>query len=659
MRGIISSALLASIVVFFGLVLVTDASPLRGSSHQVSTSEGIFYRRQLMGQRHDDDDDDHNDDDDNDDNFDNDDFTVVVTREPTPSPTVRVTSRPTPSPSVRVTSRPTSSPTVRATSRPTLSPTVRVTEGTLVTDPPVEPTTTEEAEVPNETETSDNENVRSLRPFSIRVEGVLDDESTFRRDLELFLLTSMKATIPSLLNIILEPAELSFRQRDRSLQQATALGYEGDAIVFVEDPEDPNLPTSSEVREVQINTLLRRSEGSLQAYLNDFSSQPVELLQLHIAGFQPVNLEGSVASSQAEVQDDSTNKALLIGIPAAIAILLCCAGGCIIWQHFIKPPPPPPYDPDDIDENHESFDSIGGMKKSAMTSAGTPSSTDSEGIVTSSEKSSSPGAIDLRKPAKNTHGIQLANEEQHPPEDDSTFGGISGGRTIHSNEEDSMAGYSLATDGTDPETAQNAPDKKRSLIESVIKERAAARAAQTSAGVQTTAYARWLSPQAKLQKQRSGASSKGSGSGYFAGSSASRSSRIEREHDSVFAGDDDEIEVVSTHSSMFRGFGGSVMSSMSRRSQGRGDAPPDDISDVPSDERSYNRASEQDLNGFAKARTLQNDLDGITGTRSLESRSTVAPPNSSWEDNPEMMEAWRRERRRIKEQARTKREDQI
>jgi hypothetical protein len=660
---------LAFLLFVLALDFLVEGVPLRGSRHVASE---IVSRRQLMEQRVDDDGFDDNGI--GDDTVE--DFLITSTINPTPKPTF---------PGDVITSMPTST----------------ITDGGSET---AEPSKTEQ---PTETKAPLAPNVRSLRAFSIRLEGVLADENIFRRDLELFLLTTMKELIPSLQNIILEPAELSFGQRHRSLQQATALGYEGDAILFIDGVEEQSLPTTDDIREAQLNALLRRSEASLQYYLNEFSSQPVTLLQIQIAGFQPVELNGSgvdSSSAAAETQDDGFNMPLLIGIPVGVAILLCVIGGCIYWNNFVKPPPPPPFDPDDIDQNDKSVDDLVDVEnKPIKPLAGTPSTTDSEGFrnarspasensygtressqdatrsvgSTTSKKS---GVVDLRKPAKHARGVESVAEENQPPEDDSTFGGMSLTPTVQSNDEDSMAGYSL--EGPDPEPSVGKPDAKRSLIEAIIKERAAARASQTSGAVQNSAVARWMAPQAKARKQRP----------WSKGGSAARLDALSNpqhdgdEIDSVFVDDDDEeIEVISQSSGQHSGGRGSVMSAASRsylQYQYAGEnhevaqradlplrnsvgptapqriyAPPDDVSDVPSDERTINRTIEQDLRGFTKASSLRSALDGITGTRSPELKSTTMPQDGSWEDNPEMMEAWLRERRRVKQQARSRLQD--
>ena len=630
---------------------------------------------------------------------------------------------------------------------PTPSPTITSTENAAATEP-------SETEVPTdpleETEAPVASNVRKLLSFSLRIEGALQNENSFRRDLELFLLTSMQKQVPSVENIVLEPAELSFGQRlRRSLQQATALGYEGQATLNEDEVQDENLPSTDQVREAQFNSLLTRSTGSLQSYLDEASSQSVSLLQIQIAGYQPVDLEGSgVDRNEASVNEENDyNLPLLFGVPVAVAVVLCCLGICIFWNNFIKPPPPPPYDPEDMDD-------AAGKADRALHLVGTPSTTASDRLqsprsIASSESSqgegdsnaakTTAGLIDLSKPAKNANGVSSAPVEYQPPEDDSTFGGMS--ETFLSNDEESMAGYSLEG----PELDKTV-DPKRSLIESIIKERAAARTSQTSGEVHTSAHTRWMLPQINKSKKLRPWSSKG-------GNVASSS----REIDNVYV-EDDEIEVVShssgmsgtsnsrisrgstpsavnsggasrssatsvagnsavsrvsatsgansatsraspvsvAHSTTSQASAASVaqsrvsrasgMSGTSRRSflsdrstrevqesvvpavlpQLRAPVPVrsysplifDDVSDVPSDEKSMNRSTEQDLGGFLNAGSIKKALDEFTGTRSQEPPPTlVPPPDGSWEENPEMMEAWIRERRRIKQQARSRLQD--
>ena len=678
-----------------------EGGPLRGSRHGASLSlMDQLSRRRLMEDRQDDDA-----------GFDDD--SVELRIDPTPSPTGMTTALPT-------------SPATTAATEPS------------ATDVPTDPV---------ETDAPAASNVRTLLAFSLRIEGALQNENSFRRDLELFLLTSMQKQIPSLENIELEPAELSFGQRFlRSLQQATALGYEGQAILNEDAIQDVTPPSTDQVREAQFNALLTRSSGSLQSYLNAVSAQPVSLLQLQIAGYQPVDLEDSgVDSSAATVNDDGYNLALLFGIPVAVVVVLCCVGSCIFWNNFIKPPPPPPYDPEDMVAGGK-----GDIENRALHLAATPSTTTSDRLqsprsIVSSESSHDDGAskdvwknaglIDLSKPAKNRNGVPVAPGEYQPPEDDSTFGGMSETRTIQSNDEDSMAGYSLEG----PELDKTV-DPKRSLIESIIKERAAARSSQTSGEVHTSAHARWMLPQVttKAKKMRPWSSKGGSGS---------------REIDNVYVDDDDdEIEVVSqasgSSSRISRGSATSAVNSggasrvsvasgansggasrvsvasdtnskasrasatsaansgtsrasatsgansRASRTSGMSDASRsylsgrsardiqesvvpavlpqlrapvpartysplifDDVSDVPSDEKSMNRSTEQDLGGFLNANSLKSALDGITGTRSLEPQPILMPPDGSWEENPEMMEAWLRERRRIKQQARSRLQD--
>jgi hypothetical protein len=84
---------------------------------------------------------------------------------------------------------------------------------------------------------------------------------------------------------------------------------------------------------------------------------------------------------------------------------------------------------------------------------------------------------------------------------------------------------------------------------------------------------------------------------------------------------------------------------------------PDDVSDVPSDERFGNYRAEQDLTGFARAENIQGEMDEITSTMDSEYHSIVAPSDVSGEESPESMEAWARERRRIKRNTRNRRQE--
>lgn len=684
-----NSRILTAIAYVVAFSLLAEGAPLRGSHRQLSSPLEITPQRRLM--EHD----------------------IEPDDEDFLTPPLQITPAPSASPSAPIILN---ADTVVPDMAETLIPTNTTDEEEEDDD---EPTDETEAPVrPN--------NVRSLRAFSIRVEGTLTDENIFRRDLELFLLTSMKDQIPSLLNIILEPAELSFGQRRlRSLQQATALGYEGDAILLVDgDAAEETLPTTDEIREAQLNSMLRRSEGSIQSYINQFSSQPVNLLQLQIAGFQPVELLGSGVDRAVQSPDEGSdiNLGLAIGIPVGIAVALCLLAGCIFWQNFVKPPPPPPYDPDESSEKGKSVnDEINGKAKKP---AGTPSTVDSEAALAANKAvhysgdvgNDAPGfvpsktapknnSIALRQPAKHARGIESVDVEQQIPEDDSTFGGMSEVRTVQSNDDDSMAGYSLYTDGPEPETlVKNPADKKQSLIESIIKERAAARASQSSSGVRNAAQDRWISPQSRTDSRQDPSARLG------AVSNPLYDPKMGEEVDSVFVDDDeDEVEVISHASASYRGGGGSMISAASNSvlnggmptrsrdnddsvnrlyggpdlkpnrsygsssSRGRVVAPPapdfshnqfahpDDVSDVPSDERNNNPSIEQDLNGFTKiANNIQNGLGGIADTRNSESvRSNLMPPeDGSWEDNPEMMEAWLRERRRVKRQAKNRHQDQ-
>lgn len=575
-------------------------------------------------------------------------------------------------------------------------------------------------------------NGRRLYPFSIRFEGNLDDEVAFRTELELYMLSSMKQIIPSLQDIALQSAPLAFGQR--SLQQASLLGYQGAAFLDAAVLLEREVPTTEDVQNAQFDTLEVSSAGALQDYLDKgSSSQKLTILQVQVSDFDPIayekaSLNTGAAGAQTEDEDDNSTTAIIIGVVVGLVVVFALVGFCV-WHQHIKPPPPPPYE-FDHNENDMSVDDIVEINQTLKVAI-TESTTDSDGCA--SPQSQSPGdspenkkdqdggmevialnsakrgVIDLSKPAKNSKGIEsVMKEKEAPPnrapvgpEDgdlDSTFDSVMDIRTVVSNEEESMAGFSL-TDGPEPETSVKNPAAPKRLLDAWAENHSQKN--RGSAELEDKTQLRWFYKGPKGQQQLS----KQSETTLDMVSNPLRDSLtgLEKETEVFMDDDDDEIEVISRASEDYPSSykeddsirDGSVLSEMSDGgfvdhvygSPGRTDGalgyfyreqdeefeedfdvlPPrattrttghnlqDDISDVPSDERNNDPKADQDLTGFSKLKALHYELDGITGTRTPDYRGDASPQEGIWEDNPEMMEAWIRERRRIKRQARSRR----
>ena len=567
----------------------------------------------------------------------------------------------------------------------------------------------------------------------------MNDETSLRRDLEVYMQNSMKNKIPRVQNITLEPAHVSFGRGLRALQQATLLGYQGFAILDATGLSNSELPTTEEIRKAQIDTLEQSAGGGLQYYLTSSSSQPVTVLQVQVSNFTPISFETTktAAPEQAPTSKPLIKKekgkktGMIIGIVVAVVFIVTAMAGFFVWRELRKPPPPPPFkfdhneedmDVDDIVEINKTLkvaitESTSGSD--GMTSPKSPSPANSNEKIESVEgmevvplsKKSKKGVIDLRKPAKHAKGIESVIQEHQAPasaksaDADSSFDdGILEVCSIASNADESMAGFSLATDGPEPEASAKKPMTPKRLLDSISK-RTNGRA---SPELQNKAQMRWFHNERKVSSHRLAVLSSSKQQANLTLEKVSdplRDSMTGADKDTEVFVDDDEdgVEVVSRTSeecpSSYKEDdsvrSGSVMSGLSSADGDAAFASPgptkgalgyfyreleeefqedfyvtpqrntvrtshalDDLSDVPSDERHDNRKSEQDLSGFSKIQTLEKELDGITGLRSPDGRpSVVTPPEGFWEENSEMVEAMVRERRRIKRQSRNRRKE--
>lgn len=334
-------------------------------------------------------------------------------------------------------------------------------------------------------------------------------------------------------------------------------------------------------------------------------------------------------------------------------------------------------------------------------------------LSTPSKKSRKRGIIDLRRPARNANGFDVSIEETKPPQKtpqddadaDSTFDFIMEVQSICSNADESMAGYSLvAADLPERLAAIGKPaTPPRPAVTQETKERA------ISPQLQNNPQMRWFAQNVSARTHSFVSSSSSSSPVSSRGSTPSKMTLDavsdplrdtltgQKKDTEVFLDDDDEeVEVVSRASSSYkeddsaRG-SSSVMSGISdtdfvgthtqnenalgffyrehdepnedfdilpkRTTQAQAmHSVPDDVSDVPSDERFGNYRAEQDLAGFARAQHIQGEMDEINSTMDSEYQSIVSPSDVSGEESPESMEAWARERRRIKRNARKSRE---
>ncbi len=683
--------------ILLALVVVGKSTPLRGT--RLSTqAKAQPQRRQLMEKD------------------------SEETESPTEFPTIAPTEVPFNEPAL-VTSMP-SSPWPLSSSPVSLSaaPTVVV---------PATFTPTNEVQTAAPTTSALPSGARQLYPFSLRIQGILNDEITFRSDLESYLLKSMKQAIPALQNIVLTTSTLPFGQRLRGLQQATLLAYQGTAIL---DTSKGELSTTEDVQRVQRTALETSTSGGVQDYLSESSSQPVNVLQLQVSDFEPIAFSSPVVSeaniaNTGNNQDEEDNTiGIIIGVVAAL-VVISIVGAFFVWRDGRKPPPPPPYEFDQHEQDIQ-LDGIPHYNNDIKVSI-TDSTTYSEGLQSpaainhsseegmevialpmASQQSRNRGVIDLSKPAKHSKGIESVVEEAGAPQHvsketridgdlDSTFDNIIDLQSIVSDPDESMAGYSLATDVPEQQAHVTKPSTPPQLVDSTTKNRTASPAQHNNAQI------RWFAkPKKRNQPSVSSCSSASPIS-----STSSSPNRItldavsdplrnsltgEKTDTDVFMDDDDEeVEVVSRASSSYkeddslRG-SSSVMSGISdnenveavpqntgalgffyreqdeqfedfdvlpQHATDKIKPAPDDFSDVPSDERHSNIKEEQDLTGFAMSKAFQQELNGLTAILGNDPNSNFGASDGTWEESPEMLEAWVRERRRIKRQSRNRREE--
>lgn len=627
----------------------------------------------------------------------------------------------------------TASPSLAATLAPTLAiaatsvPTIQDQSPTLEVPVTTVPTIQDQSEAPTMALLP---STRDLYPFSLRIEGTLEDETTFRMDVQSYLLKSMKQVIPAIQDITLTTTPVPFGLHLRSMQQATLLAYDG--IAILEKSQNP-FPTSDDILLAQLTALQNSTNGGLQRYLrNDSSSSSITLLQLQVADFDPVTFDPPVvsqANTAPSSDDGGSNVGIIVGAVVA-GVVVVVAVAIFVWQRT-KPPPPPPYEFDEEDKPGsmktfnktsipvaitESTDSEG-VQSPTGASWSSPNNRTDEGmevvaLSTPSKKSRKRGIIDLRRPGRNANGIEVSIEETKPPprafrddaDADSTFDFSMEVRSVASNADESMAGYSLAADLPERLAVIGKPvtPPRPTTTTTEAKPRAA------SPEIQNNPQMRWFAQQVTARTHSFVSSSSSSSPVSSRGSTPSKATHdavpdplrdsltSEKKDTEVYMDDDDEeVEVVSRASSSYkeddsdRG-SSSVMSGISdnefvgthaQNENALGffyrehDEPnedfdilpirtpqpvhsiPDDLSDVPSDERYGNYKAEQDLSGFARAQNIASEMDEINSSMESEYQSIVSPSVVSGEESPESMEAWARERRRIKRVARNRRQE--
>jgi hypothetical protein len=647
-------------------------------------------------------------------------------------------------------------------------------------------------------------NAHRLHPFSLMLKGDLADESVFRRDLELYLVQTMKQDVPELSQISLELAPSSFRRRRRQLQDAMLLQYQG----IAEWPEEDifeELPTAEQVREAQLIAL--EDTDGLQEFLLESSTQALVILQLQVADFEAIQLQDTEEQDRFVPSNSEKNTG---GIITGVLVALVVIGGIVglfVYREHKKPPPPPPYELEVWSEDGSAENDWEGIHKSPMATTMTmeesedgasprsleekaplskvaiQASEDGMEVVMPHSSKNDPAIADLTRPTtKHSQAVESMiryakssdsdgnstagrktkssdsdgnstagrktkssdsdgnstagrkTQQSKHKDDDSTFCTL---KSVVSNDDDSMSGYSLATSGpyaAKPEAGKSNETEKPQMSTS-------SRSSRSSLGLlgpstktsddrdspdrnaQNNPQMRWFE-QPRLEHKRS--------DGFISSDSESNLTLdevanplrnsftgIENKEDYIFDDDEDVDDMTENSEDIYsykeddsaKEEESSVMSGISgilsdADSEGvyttpgetaqpsplRGTHGPlgyfhrvedeeeylddtfdvlpqvntsagDNLSDAPTDERGGRE--EQDLNGFPDVQAIKKGLAVFSSPPRYASKGnpTSSPalnPNSvptegDWEEHPERMDTWVKERRRVKRAARKQR----
>jgi hypothetical protein len=282
----------------------------------------------------------------------------------TPTPTSEPSPSPSPAPSKAPLSIPTSGPPVLVdtpTRDPVLDPVQTPTP--LQTPTPVQTPTTP-VEDPTEQEIT-----IQLRPFSLELEGIVEDADIVRGLLQDYLKQQMSVSLPSLKSIAL-PLSRSRRRHlrlagvqvpVRKMQQSSLLEYQGTATFDTNQNSPTPVPTITQVQAAQTDAL--EDVDSLQAFLAQNSnsnsspqSQNIQLQKVQVDSESPVFAQANdgIPITNNKNKEGNGNGGILAGVIVG-AVLVAFV---IFFVHGkytrSKPPPPPPLELEiipDIDEH--------------------------------------------------------------------------------------------------------------------------------------------------------------------------------------------------------------------------------------------------------------------------------------------------------------------
>ena len=271
----------------------------------------------------------------------------------------------------------------------------------------------------------------------------MEDESVFRRDMELYLLQSMQKDVEQVVKIRLESAPIR-----RKLQQATLLEYQGVAVLESEDIF--GILTTLDIQMAQVQAL--EDTTSLQTFLTESSTQPLNVLQVKVGERFAVTVEPSQPTDPpgGGGDDDKKSKAGLIVAVVGVCLLVIALVGFLVHRQWGKrPPPPPPYELEETSDG-DSQDRLFPFKPSTDVGTFVMDESDTESPVhkpqvpkkekslysdpimpmgnsisiqeeadgmeiTLSPLSNDPAVIDLTRPARNADGIQFLIKELPKP----------------------------------------------------------------------------------------------------------------------------------------------------------------------------------------------------------------------------------------------------